>query len=115
VARAVGAEATFADQALVSIEPDGPEALRITANPQRVVTIAQDGERVATVHIFGKDPRTRTRLVLQPLPGDTDVLIDPVSGDHAWEWRDLGGDGLPGVRLRWQGGVPPVPVERPEQ
>lgn len=112
VAHAVGAEATFADQVIVTIDPDGPEALRIAANPQRVVTITQDVESVATVHMFGSDSRTRARLVLQPLPGDTDVLIDPISSDHGWRWRDLGGEGLPGVRLRWQGGVSPVASSR---
>jgi len=111
VASAVGAEATFADQIIVSINPDGPEALRISANPVRTVTIERDEELTATVHVYGNDPRTRARLVLQPLPGETDVIIDPLSGDHSWRWRDLGGEGLPGVRLRWQGGVSSVPFE----
>ncbi|MBU0743279.1 hypothetical protein KJ554_13135, partial [bacterium] len=110
VAGAFGAEATFADQVLVAVDPDGPAELGVVPNPDhRTVVRAGDGEAV-TVHVYSRARGARARLVLQPRPGETDVVVDPISPAHGWRWRSLADVGLPGVRIRWQGGVPPVPA-----
>ena len=113
VAGAFDADATFADQVLVAVDEGGPETLDIVPNPDRE-TVARAGDAAAaTVHVYGRDPGERARLVLRPRPGVTDVVVDPVSSDHAWRWRDLTETGLPGVRIRWQGGVPATPFQPP--
>jgi len=109
VAGAFGAECAFADQVLVMVDEDGPAEVGIVPNHLRTA-VALAGGGAQTVHVFARDPGTRTRLVLQPRPGRTDVMIDPVSAAHGWRWRSLADEGLPGVRIRWQGGVPVVPV-----
>ena len=115
VAGAFGADATFADQVLVAVDAEGPDTLDIVPNPDRE-TVARVGDEAAvTVHVYGRDPGERSRLVLRPRPGVTDVVVDPVSGAHAWRWRDLAEVGLPGVRIRWQGGVPATPFRAPPE
>jgi len=110
VAGAFGAESTYADQVLVKVDPEGPAELGVVPNRFRE-TVARAGGVAQTVHVFGHDPATRARLVLQPRPGSTDVVIDPVAAAYSWRWRSLADVGLPGVRIRWQGGVPAVPVQ----
>lgn len=114
VAAAVGADPVYADQVVVSLEADGPKRLDLAPNPRRRVSLSRDGRRIATVHVFAADPGEAGRLGLSE-PDGRALSVDPISRAHAWRWRDLGPDGLPGVRLRWQGGVPPAPADSPSQ
>ncbi len=112
VAVAFDADAAFADQVLVSVDPEGPTEVGIVPNPDRETVVRAADGPAATVHVYGREPGLRARLVLQPRPGETDVVVDPISAAHAWRWRSLDDLGLPGVRIRWQGGVPATPFSR---
>lgn len=110
VAGIVGAAPVYAEQVVVRLGDDGPERLDLAPNPHRRASLSRDGWRMVTMHVFASDPGEAGQLELST-PGGLTVRIDPVSRAYAWRWRDLASEGLPGVRVRWQGGIPPSPAE----
>lgn len=108
VARAIGARPVFGDLVELVYRPAAaahPDSLRIAPAPGETITIPLDRPARLTVAVHPGAPWHRGSLTLRALPGDMDVIVDPVAPDLWWTDQDLAPLGFPGLLMRWQGGA----------